>query len=76
MVPQCHAAPGQYLRVIIDLRSVRAVVLPGTGSDDDYIGRAFGEPLRDGDADPGIVDELAVLLAPVIGQGDAAPGIA
>jgi len=33
--------------VIIDLRAVRAVVLPGTGSDDDYITRAFGRPLRD-----------------------------
>ena len=50
MVPQCHAAPGQYLGVIIDLRGVRAVVLPGTGSDDDYIGRAFGAPLRDAGA--------------------------
>jgi pimeloyl-ACP methyl ester carboxylesterase len=50
MVPQCHAAPGQYLGVIIDLRGVSAVVLPGTGSDDDYIARAFGGPLRDAGA--------------------------
>jgi pimeloyl-ACP methyl ester carboxylesterase len=49
-VPQCHAAPGQYLGVMIDLRGVSAVVLPGTGSDDDYIGRAFGGPLRDAGA--------------------------
>lgn len=50
MVPQCHAAPGQYLGVFIDLRGVSAVVLPGTGSDDDYVARAFGEPLRDAGA--------------------------
>jgi pimeloyl-ACP methyl ester carboxylesterase len=50
MVPQCHAAPGQYLGVIVDLRGVSAVVLPGTGSDDDYIARAFGGPLRDAGA--------------------------
>jgi pimeloyl-ACP methyl ester carboxylesterase len=36
--------------VIIDLRAVRAVVLPGTGSDDDYIARAFGGPLREAGA--------------------------
>src|ERR1700748_3295756 len=35
---------------MIDLRAVRAVVLPGTGSDDDYITRAFGGPLRDAGA--------------------------
>jgi pimeloyl-ACP methyl ester carboxylesterase len=51
MVPQCHAAPGQYLGVMIDLRGVRAVVLPGTGSDDSYIARAFGGPLRDAGAE-------------------------
>ena len=34
----------------IELRAVRAVVLPGTGSDDDYISRAFGGPLRDAGA--------------------------
>ncbi len=50
MVPQCHAAPGQYLGVTIDLRGVRAVVLPGTGSDDSYVARAFGGPLRDAGA--------------------------
>lgn len=31
----------------IDLRGVTAVILPGTGSDDDYIARAFAGPLRD-----------------------------
>ena len=36
--------------MIIDLRAVRAVVLAGTGSDDDYITRAFGGPLRDAGA--------------------------
>jgi pimeloyl-ACP methyl ester carboxylesterase len=36
--------------VSIDLRGVRAVVLPGTGSDDDYVTRAFGGPLRDAGA--------------------------
>jgi len=46
MVPQCHAAPGQYSGVIIDLRGLSVVVLPGTGSDDDYVSRAFGAPVR------------------------------
>jgi pimeloyl-ACP methyl ester carboxylesterase len=32
--------------VAIDLRGVRSVVLAGTGSDDDYVIRAFGAPLR------------------------------
>jgi pimeloyl-ACP methyl ester carboxylesterase len=36
--------------VTIDLHGVRAVVLPGTGSDDDYVTRAFGGPLRDAGA--------------------------
>jgi pimeloyl-ACP methyl ester carboxylesterase len=36
--------------VSIELRGVRAVVLPGTGSDDDYVTRAFGGPLRDAGA--------------------------
>ena len=30
----------------IDLRGVRSVLLPGTGSDDDYVRRAFSGPLR------------------------------
>ena len=34
----------------IDLRGVTTVVLPGTGSDDDYIVRAFAGPLRDAGA--------------------------
>jgi pimeloyl-ACP methyl ester carboxylesterase len=41
---------GQYLRVAIDLRGVTAVMLPGTGSDDDYIARAFAGPLGDAGA--------------------------
>jgi pimeloyl-ACP methyl ester carboxylesterase len=36
--------------VAVDLRGVTAVVLPGTGSDDDYITRAFAGPLRDAGA--------------------------
>jgi pimeloyl-ACP methyl ester carboxylesterase len=36
--------------VTFDLSGVTAVVLPGTGSDDDYIGRAFGRPLHDAGA--------------------------
>jgi len=36
--------------VAIDLCGVRAVVLPGTGSDDSYAARAFGAPLRDAGA--------------------------
>lgn len=31
--------------MVVDLRGVRAVLLPGTGSDDDYIHRAFSGPL-------------------------------
>lgn len=30
----------------VDLRGVRTVLLPGTGSDDDYVRRAFGPALR------------------------------
>lgn len=30
----------------VDLRDVVTVLLPGTGSDDDYVRRAFGAPLR------------------------------
>jgi pimeloyl-ACP methyl ester carboxylesterase len=36
--------------VAIDLLGVTTVMLPGTGSDDDYITRAFGGPLRDAGA--------------------------
>jgi pimeloyl-ACP methyl ester carboxylesterase len=36
--------------VAIDLGGVTTVVLPGTGSDDDYIVRAFSRPLRDAGA--------------------------
>jgi pimeloyl-ACP methyl ester carboxylesterase len=31
----------------VDLRGVTMVVLPGTGSDDDYVGRAFSGPLHE-----------------------------
>lgn len=31
--------------MVVDLRGVRAVLLPGTGSDDDYVHRAFSGPL-------------------------------
>lgn len=34
----------------VDLRGVTAVVMPGTGSDDNYAARAFGPPLRDAGA--------------------------
>src|ERR1700761_3488615 len=43
-------AAGQYLHVAIDLGGVNTVVLPGKGSDDDYIVRAFSTPLRDAGA--------------------------
>ncbi|MGH3633956.1 alpha/beta hydrolase [Mycobacterium sp.] len=33
-----------------DLRGVTTVILPGTGSDDDYVSRAFAGPLRDAGA--------------------------
>ncbi len=32
--------------VALDLQGVTAVLLPGTGSDDDYVRRAFADPLR------------------------------
>lgn len=38
---------GQYRRVTVDLRGVATVLLPGTGSDDDYVYRAFSGPLRE-----------------------------
>src|SRR6201984_1421228 len=38
---------GQYQGVAVDLRGVATVLLPGTGSDDDYVYRAFSGPLRD-----------------------------
>jgi pimeloyl-ACP methyl ester carboxylesterase len=37
----------QYRGVAVDLRGVTAVLLPGTGSDDDYVRRAFSGPLHD-----------------------------
>lgn len=36
---------GHYLKVVVDLRGVTTVLLPGTGSDDDYVHRAFSGPL-------------------------------
>ena len=36
----------QYRGVAVDLRGVTTVLLPGTGSDDDYVYRAFSGPLR------------------------------
>ncbi len=39
--------PGHYRGVVVDLRGVTTVLLPGTGSDDDYVDRAFSGPLRD-----------------------------
>ena len=33
--------------MVLDLRGVRAMLLPGTGSDDDYLRRAFTEALSD-----------------------------
>ena len=53
MVPDRHVgarAVSQYLGVSIDLRGVTTVMLPGTGSDDDYVTRAFAGPLRDAGA--------------------------
>jgi pimeloyl-ACP methyl ester carboxylesterase len=43
-------APGQYLGVAINLGGATTVMLPGTGSDDDYVTRAFSGPLRDAGA--------------------------
>ena len=37
---------GQYQEVAVDLRGVTTVLLPGTGSDDDYVHRAFSGPLQ------------------------------
>nr|WP_255731313.1 MULTISPECIES: alpha/beta fold hydrolase [Mycobacterium] len=40
-------ATGQYEEVAVDLRGVTTVLLPGTGSDDNYVYRAFSGPLED-----------------------------
>jgi pimeloyl-ACP methyl ester carboxylesterase len=37
---------GQYRGVAVDLRGVTTVLLPGTGSDDNYVARAFSSPLK------------------------------
>lgn len=45
--------PGWHDRLVSErLRGVVTVLLPGTGSDDDYLRRAFGEPLRQCGARP------------------------
>ena len=36
----------QYQGVAVDLRGVTIVLLPGTGSDDNYVRRAFSGPLQ------------------------------
>src|SRR5579875_727459 len=55
LVPRCHAGrggtgipetAGHYQRMAVELRGVTTVLLPGTGSDDDYVSRAFTGPLR------------------------------
>ena len=38
---------GHYRGVAVDLRGVTTVLLPGTGSDDDYVDRAFSGPLQE-----------------------------
>lgn len=44
----CRGQPvtGSIAGVTVDLTNVRTVLLPGTGSDDEYLRRAFGGPLR------------------------------
>lgn len=49
--------PGHYRGVVALLSGVTAVLLPGTGSDDDYVDRAFSGPLR-------VVGALPVTPAP------------
>ncbi len=49
----------------VDLRGVRTVLLPGTGSDDDYVRRAFGPALR---------SVGAVLVAPAPEPGSLIEG--
>jgi pimeloyl-ACP methyl ester carboxylesterase len=41
-----HPPTGHYQEVAVDLRGVTTVLLPGTGSDDDYVDRAFSGPLQ------------------------------
>lgn len=36
-----------YLGVVVDLNRVTTVLLPGTGSDDDYVHRAFSRPIAE-----------------------------
>ena len=46
MILDSWSTRGQYRGVAVDLRGVTAVLLPGTGSDDDYVHRAFSGPLQ------------------------------
>ena len=41
---------GTIVMMAVDLRGVTAVLLPGTGSDDDYVYRAFAAALHDAGA--------------------------
>jgi pimeloyl-ACP methyl ester carboxylesterase len=68
--------------VAIDLRGVTTVMLPGTGSDDDYITRAFAGPLRDAGAQvlappprpDHLVDGYLTVLDNAAGRGPIAVG--
>lgn len=41
-----YPATGHYGEVVVDLRGVTTVLLPGTGSDENYVYRAFSGPLQ------------------------------
>ncbi|BBZ44866.1 hypothetical protein MPRM_21470 [Mycobacterium parmense] len=66
----------------MDLRGVTAVLLPGTGSDDDYVRRAFAGPLRAVGAVPvtppprpdRLVDEYRAALDAAAARGPIAVG--
>jgi pimeloyl-ACP methyl ester carboxylesterase len=68
--------------VAIDLRGVTTVMLPGTGSDDDYITRAFAGPLRDAGAQvlappprpDHLLDGYVIALDNAAGRGPIAVG--
>src|SRR5581483_4623595 len=47
---QAVSGAGQDRGMVVDLRGARAVLLPGTGSDDDFVRRAFSDALRDAGA--------------------------
>lgn len=46
LIFQGRKGTGHYEGVPVDLRGVTTVLLPGTGSDEDYVYRAFSGPLR------------------------------